>query len=406
MRQKGKHINRFVKTNVSIIVILMIVSESVSAQVLTSPANAPREGDLLHEVQVAPPDVGEAGRGRMWDFSDLHEMDGKLKVEYLLPSDTTDTLMAIARRTRRYTLLRGDTLLSPGTENNQWLIRYTMPETLLRYPFAYGDSLSAPFHGTSQYCERTYCRTFGHTTVKADASGTMVTPGGDTLRHVLRLHVVRREGADLLPVYTRPAMEALLDSLPPFTADSVHGRMQGDRLLRTTDTYHFFAGGYRYPVLTVTTEAYGDDSATEAFYLSPREQETLAYDPENERLRENVAGLSTGGGSSVNGGTFLLARGGEGSGPLSPGGSPLTSYSLTSYGGGLSGQLTWYLSHETSFAASIHTADGKTVWLLPEAILSAGQHTSVVDLSRCTRGVFTLTLRADGQRETAKITVK
>ncbi len=391
--------------NYLMVIFLTLATVHIQAQVLTSSANAPREGDLLHMVQVVPLDVGEAGRGRLWDFSDLHEMDSKLKVEHLLASDTTDTLMAIARRARRYTLLRGDTLLSPG-ENNQWLIRYTMPETLLRYPFAYGDSLSAPFHGTSQYCERTYCRTFGHTTVKADASGTMVTPGGDTLRHVLRLHVLRREGADLLPVYTRPAMEALLDSLPPFTADSIHARMQGDRLLRTTDTYHFFAGGYRYPVLTVTTEAYGDDSATEAFYLSPREQEMLAYDPENERLRENVAGLSTGGGSTVNGGTSLLARGGEGSGPLSPGGSPLTSYSLTSYGGGLSGQLTWYLSRDASFAAAIFTSDGKTVWLLPESDLTAGQHTAGVDLSSCTRGVFTFTLWADGRKETAKITIK
>ena len=392
--------------NYLMVIFLTLATVHIQAQVLTSPANAPREGDLLHEVQVAPPDVGEAGRGRMWDFSDLHEMDGKLKVEYLLPSDTTDTLMAIARRTRRYTLLRGDTLLSPGTENNQWLIQYTKPETLLRFPFTYGDSLSAPFHGTSQYCERTYAQVYGLSSVKADASGVMVTPGGDTLRHVLRIHVLRTEGTQPLPVYTRPAMEALLDSLPSFTADSVYARLQRGNETRTTDACYFYAEGYRYPVLTVTATDHGGTSSTEAFYLSPREQETLAYDPVNERLREGVDRLSTDGGTNNDGGSCLLASGGQGFDPSGSGHSPLSSYNLSSNGDGLSGHLTFDLSREASFAASIHTADGKTVWMLPESTLSAGHHTAEVDLSHCTRGVFTLTLRADGQKETAKITVK
>lgn len=392
--------------NYLMVIFLTLATVHIQAQVLTSSANAPREGDLLHMVQVVPLDVGEAGRGRLWDFSDLRELDGKLRVEHLLPSDTTDTLMAIARRTRRYTLLRGDTLLSPGTENNQWLIRYTMPETLLRYPFAYGDSLSAPFHGTSQYCERTYARVYGHSTVKADASGTMVTPGGDTLRHVLRVHVLRTEGTQCLPVYTEPAMRLLLDSLPAFTADSVYARLQRGSDTRTTDTYHYFATGYRYPVLTVTTTDHGGTSFTEAFYLPPREQETLAWDPVNERLREGVDRLSTDGGTNNDGGSYLLASGGQGFDPSGSGHSPLSSYNLSSNGDGLSGHLTFDLSREASFAASIHTADGKTVWQLPEATLSAGQHTSGVDLSRCTRGVFTLTIWAGGQRETAKITVK
>ena len=392
--------------------IVVLIFGSISfpiksfTQVLTSPANAPREGDLRHMVQVVPPDVGETGRGRLWDFSDLRELDGKLRVEHLLPSDTTDTLMAIARRTRRYTLLRGDTLLSPGTENNQWLIRYTMPETLLRYPFAYGDSLSVPFHGTSQYCERTYARTYGHSSVKADAAGTMVTPEGDTLRHVLRVHVLRTEGTLHLPVYTRPAMEALLDSQPSFTADSVYARLQRGGDARTTDTYHFYAEGYRYPVLTVTTEQYPVVSFTEAFYLSPREQETLAYDPVNERLRESVDRLSTDGGTNNDGDSRLLASGGQGFDPSGTGHSPLLSYDLSSNGDGQSGRLTFDLSREASFAASIHTADGKTVWQLPESTLSAGHHTADVDLSHCTRGVFTLTMWVDGDKNTVKTAIK
>lgn len=394
------------KTTVFLIFWGMCFPLKSYTQVLSSLANAPREGDLLHMVQVVPPDAGEAGRGRLWDFSDLHEMDSKLKVEHMLVSDTTDTLMAIARRTRRYTLLRGDTLLSPGTENNQWLIRYTMPETLMRFPFTYGDSLSTPFHGTSQYCERTYGRIYGHSSVKADATGVMVTPDGDTLCHVLRVHVLRTEGTLHLPVYTHPAMEALLDSQPSFTADSVYARLQRGGDARTTDTYHFYAEGYRYPVLIVTTEQYREASTAEAFYLSPREQESLAWDPVNERLREGVDGLSTDGGTNNDGGSRLLASGGQGFDPSGIGHSPLLSYNLSSNGDGQSGRLTFDLSREASFAASIHTADGKTVWLLPESTLSAGHHTADVDLSHCTRGVFTLTMWVDGDKNTVKTAIK
>ena len=270
----------------------------LSSQTLTSPANVPREGDRLELVPVSVPDVGEAGRDLLWDFSGLRVLEGKMKVDHLLRSDTTDTLMAIARRTRHYTVLRGDTLLLPGTENNLWLIQYTLPETLLRFPFAYGDSLAAPFLGTSQYCERAYCRTYGLSTVKADALGTLVTPDGDTLRHVLRVRTLRTEGARTLPVYTEPDMRRLLATLPPFTADSVHARLAADTLPLTTVTYRFFAPGYRYPVLIVTTEGVGGPSSAEAFYFPPGQQELLAYDPVNERLREAMA---AGGGRSRSG---------------------------------------------------------------------------------------------------------
>ena len=75
------------KTTVFLIFWGMCFPLKSYTQVLTTLANAPREGDLLHMVQVVPPDAGEAGRGRLWDFSDLHEMDSKLKVEHMLVSD-------------------------------------------------------------------------------------------------------------------------------------------------------------------------------------------------------------------------------------------------------------------------------------------------------------------------------
>ena len=390
-----------------IALLTMLAMAPATAQTLTSPANAPREGDRLELLPVAVPDVGEAGRDRLWDFSDLQLLDGKLKVEHLLRSDTTDTLMAIARRTRHYSVLRGDTLLSPGTENNLWLIRYTLPETLLRFPFAYGDSLAAPFLGTSQYCERTYHRTYGLSTVKADALGTLVTPDGDTLRHVLRVHARRTEGAYALPVYTEPGMRRLLAALPPFTADSVHVRLAADTPIHTTDTYRFFAPGYRYPVLTVTTEGMGGPSFAEAFYFPPDQQELLAYDPVNEHLREAMAasGGRYGDNGQSGGSSRPLAQGG-GFDPLAGGdGSALSSYTLMPDGDGQSARLSFHLSKDASFSAGIHTGDGKTVWLLPERTYPAGGHTITADLSRCTRGVYVLTLTADGERTTAKVAV-
>ena len=48
-----------------IVLLTMLATAPATAQTLTSPANAPREGDRLELLPVAVPDIGEAGRDRL-----------------------------------------------------------------------------------------------------------------------------------------------------------------------------------------------------------------------------------------------------------------------------------------------------------------------------------------------------
>ena len=201
-------------------------------------------------------------------------------------------------------------------------------------------------------------------------------------------------------------MRRLLAALPPFTADSVRARLDADTLILAADTYRFFAPGYRYPVLTVTTADLGGASSAEALYLPPDGQEDLAWDPVNERIREDTASAAanSGWGSGKDGSSRLLARGG-GSDPLGGGNAALSCYSLTLADDGLSARLAFTLSREASFSAALYTADGKTVWALPETTCAAGGHSVPVALPR-RHGVYTLTLTAAGQAETMKVAVR
>ena len=78
--------------------------------------------------------------------------------------------------------------------------------------------------------------------------------------------------------------------------------MQDGRCLMQSDTYRWYAAGYRYPILeTVTIGLLGEEPEHAlAFYCSPQEQTSL-YDPENEQLRQTLAKIdSQTGGSSTN----------------------------------------------------------------------------------------------------------
>ena len=193
---------------------------------------------------------------------------------------------------RRYTLLRGDSLLTTGTENVLSLVRYQQPELSLRFPVSYGDSTASIFYGTAAWCEHTYSRIYGESRVKADAAGTLVTPDGDTLRQVMRVHTLRTTGARLLPVSTEPGMRALIDSLPAFTADSARVCLALDKQRQcavTEDICQFYAPGCRYPVFeTRRTVTPGGNVTEEAYYFPPEQQAMLPYDAENEQIRNSL----------------------------------------------------------------------------------------------------------------------
>ena len=122
--------------------LAFIISDFLSAQTLTPAANAPRAGDILSKQQTEFVNTGNGGEGRVWDLSGIEVVNPGHKARILAKRDTADTaadtVMTIENRQRRYTLLRGDSLLTVGTENALSLVSYQQPELSLRFPLSYG----------------------------------------------------------------------------------------------------------------------------------------------------------------------------------------------------------------------------------------------------------------------------
>lgn len=226
----------------------------------------------------------------LWDFRQLEVSDREYPVCYTEEEAYDGLTVGTAFNTRHYYQTSTDSLLLRGYENNLTKVEYDQPELLLHLPLTYGERQETLFHGTACYCERLFLRLFGTTSVEVDATGSMLLPSGDTLRHVSRVHIQKLKAEQQYPqLTTGQELKAYVDSLI-FTGDSIRLRMHDGRQLMQTDTYRWYAAGYRYPILE--SVAYGPQGAeplqTVTLYCPPEEQRSL-YDEQNEQLRQLLA---------------------------------------------------------------------------------------------------------------------
>ena len=250
----------------------------------------PRTNDEVKRQQVAYVAANEGAEDTVWDFTQL-ECSGREYPACYAEEDAYEGLIVGTEfNTRHYYQCAGDSLLLRGYENNLTKVEYDRPELLLHLPLTYGERQETLFHGTACYCERLFLRLFGTTSVEVDATGSMLLPSGDTLRHVSRVHIQKLKAEEHYPqIGTEQELKACVDSLP-FTGDSIRQRMHDGRQLMLTDTYRWYAAGYRYPILE--SVAYGPQGAEPlqavTLYCPPEEQRSL-YDEQNEQLRQLLA---------------------------------------------------------------------------------------------------------------------
>lgn len=252
----------------------------------------PRPGDRLGKQEVSYKSPGAKGTGIVWDFSELENRNANYELRYTSPHPGSDTIIGIEHRTMYRYQLSGDTLFTPGYENSTTRIGYRIPESLLVFPFPYGRSLTTCFGGKGNYCNRLGIDICGRSTVTADATGLMILPGGDTLRHVLRVHtcklVFERTGSG--PAHAVAGVDTVAG--PVCYRDSVNRYLADDSVHFQIDTWRWYAEGYRYPVFESIHSAIcksGKKSThfSTSFYYPPEEQYYgLGGDPENQEKRD------------------------------------------------------------------------------------------------------------------------
>ena len=241
---------------------LLGASSLLAENSITRDLNFYRAGDQITKQQVEFVDPGDPGQNVVWNFSRLKTVNEKYNLWYLRKTRKDPAhMVCLEHRTSYRYELKGDTLWMMGYDNSTTKMCFIEFEMQLRYPFQYGDSLYSAFSGTGKYCQKVDLVAKGETFVKADASGTLITPTNDTLYNVLRVKRLRH--------YTEIGV------------GSTHLQLE---------SYSWYARGYRYPVFeTVKSNVLQGDSTMEnfstAFYYPIKDLQALAEDPENEALR-------------------------------------------------------------------------------------------------------------------------
>ena len=204
----------------------------------------------------------------------------------------TDTVIGTEHCTMYYYRTSGDSLFCLGYENPTTFIAYQKPELLLVFPVFQGRVVTDYFDGMGNYCERLEVWLRGKSTVTADASGVLILPGGDTLRKVLRTYTHKCIYQRMIPkVAIQDSLQ--IDTIPfVLNRDSIEYLLTNDSIRLETETWRWYADGYRYPVFeTVKSTVYKFGNAHEHFtasfvYLPEEQYYDLPYDTDNQGRRD------------------------------------------------------------------------------------------------------------------------
>ena len=369
------------------IIIAMAACTNLYGQQIDQ-SNRYRSYDVLEKKQVTAKGFDLNSKKSIWSLEDAEFSEGSYNAEY---STETDTLMAVERGDRTYYNQDRGTINIIGSENFMELISYDMPETWLQFPMQVGDSVCGYFNGSGPYCERFFMRRYGTYKTKADATGKLVLPQGDTLRNVLRLHTERYVGTITVPIDT------MLCKTPAFTVDSIIRLLAPDTAKVREDVYRWYAEGYRYPVLEAKTLSYRDSLLTEEmYYCSPDMQRTLAYDEDNKQIRTRLAEEERA--------RWLASSPDEDSNPKSRGKNGFT-YNLPQDDNSDLVTINYSTDHATKMTALVTNALGY-VYRRADQSCAVGSGQTTIDCSGLRRGQYILYINVDGEQYAEKVNLK
>lgn len=278
----------------SLLLILLSVFFPIklySQYTLEKSTNLPRSGDCILKQEVSYKSPNLKGAESIWDFSELSNINKGYELRYNSSRVDSDTIVGLEHSTIYYYQLVGDTLMLMSYENPTTYIRYSTPETLFVYPFPYGRSFTSYFVGKGNYCDRLAIDICGKTVITADAKGMLVIPGGDTLRHVLRVHTSKKIVENIKPESFSVKLNSE-ESLRINSKDSIEWHLEHDSTHLELDIWRWFVEGYRYPVfesinsVTCNLDKRLSHFAVSFYYPIDEQYYDLDYDSKNQERRD------------------------------------------------------------------------------------------------------------------------
>ena len=210
--------------------VMILASAGFSQCVLSYKSNALIKGDVILSKEFQYVDPGSAGQNQIWDFSKI-SFKGNEKSNHIFSSPTAklegvseyNVLMSDGERESYMNITAAD-LAEKGYTAKDLTMVYSDPVLLMVYPFTFGESFTDKYTGSTLFQGQTKIDLTGDYTVTADAFGTLILPDR-TLTNTLRV-MAEKSGVEMNPCSSNVV-----------------------RILK----YSWYAPGYRYPVLAITT---------------------------------------------------------------------------------------------------------------------------------------------------------
>ncbi|MDO5665168.1 MAG: T9SS type A sorting domain-containing protein [Bacteroidia bacterium] len=372
---------------------------------IRSDLNMFRANDTIVKQQVVYKHPGRQGTDILWDFGKLKTIDNKYTVVYEQTSDSI--LSGTEHQTRYFYDFRNDSLFMTGHENSTTKMIYSSPELLLRFPIKLGDKAESYYQGNGVYCDKLDIKAYGTSKSIADATGMIILPSGDTLRHVTRVRttkLISEKIGPLLPDMTITSVPDSIRQLSVLSVDSINRFLQSDTSVLMTDTYRWYAAGYRYPVFeTVSTGSAPSHSKTEyfttAFYFPPNKHNYLKTDKKNASLLVELAEKD----KLRNNSTSNSKNNVEGSVTIDN-----IEFTYNYYPNPVELQLhfEYYLSKDAQVSFGLYGITGLMVYRSPIKSLKTGTYSEVIDMGYCSRGEYILTIIVNNKPFSEKIIKK
>ena len=371
--------------------LFFMITPGCLAQQLSKEASQPRSGDVLYKIQQDYTTSGAKGSGVVWDFRTQKADNDTYRVGY---TGKIDSVLCLSESRTQYKYrLSTDSLLLIGYENVNARVDNRFPMIALRYPFAYGDSISSYFYGEGSYSHSLGISSYGFSSVVADGLGCLLLPDTDTLRQVLR---VRRDQYIGQTYYANRHSTPCIDSIPHLS-DTIQVWLQRDPATWHVVHCQWYAPGYRYPVFeTFENSIYKSGILHKhfntSFYYPLTEQQYLKDDPENRAIREQLAVVAekTPGQNSEN--NPSVSRPGYR--------SFLLDYTLVP---GKQLTLNYQMNEPVQLEVILTTVSGIVIHYQSPHIVSAGGYSEKIDVSQSGDKEFILSTIVNGTQESRKI---
>ena len=144
--------------------------------------------DSLQKSRIRYFSPGKGGRNRVWDFSE--KLKSKESSQVMFVKDSAGIVSVTEPGRINFYRTTPDTLILIGSESSLHKREYAEEKISKKFPLVYGDSIMMSFRCEGMYCGDHPFREVGTTTVKVDASGSVVLAENDTVRNVRRVHTI------------------------------------------------------------------------------------------------------------------------------------------------------------------------------------------------------------------------